>query len=52
MQKPAPVKKGQRVAQGTRIGAVGNTGYSTGPHLHFTVYKNGKLIDPETVLKH
>ena len=51
MQKPAPVKKGQRVAQGTRIGAVGNTGYSTGPHLHFTVYKNGKLIDPETVLK-
>ena len=52
MQKPAPVKKGQRVAQGTRIGAVGNTGYSTGPHLHFTVYKNGKLINPETVLKH
>lgn len=51
LQKPAPVKKGQRVAQGTRIGAVGNTGYSTGPHLHFTVYKNGKLVDPETVLK-
>lgn len=51
MQKPAPVKKGQRVAQGTKIGLVGNTGYSTGPHLHFTVYKNGKLIDPETVLK-
>lgn len=51
LHKPAPVKKGQRVAQGTRIGAVGNTGYSTGPHLHFTVYKNGRLIDPETVLK-
>lgn len=51
LQKPAPVKKGQRVAQGTRIGAVGNTGYSTGPHLHFTVYKNGRLIDPESVLK-
>lgn len=51
LQKPAPVKKGQRVAQGTRIGALGNTGYSTGPHLHFTVYKNGRLIDPETVLK-
>jgi len=51
LQKPAPVKKGQRVAQGTRIGAVGNTGYSTGPHLHFTVYKNGRLIDPESVLR-
>lgn len=51
LQKPAPVTKGQRVAQGTKIGLVGNTGYSTGPHLHFTVYKNGKLIDPETVLK-
>lgn len=51
LQKPAPVKKGQRVAQGTRIGALGNTGYSTGPHLHFTVYKNGKLINPRTVLK-
>ena len=44
-------KKGQWVSQGTRIGLVGNTGMSTGPHLHFTVYKNGKLIDPMTVLK-
>ena len=43
--------KGQWVSQGTRIGLVGSTGYSTGPHLHFTVYKNGKLIDPMTVLK-
>lgn len=42
--------KGQWVSQGTRIGLVGSTGYSTGPHLHFTVYKNGKLIDPMTVL--
>ena len=51
MQKPSPLKKGQRVAQGKQIGLVGNTGYSTGPHLHFTVYKNGKLIDPLSVLK-
>lgn len=51
MYKPCPLKKGQRVNQGTQIGQVGNTGYSTGPHLHFTVYKNGKLIDPLTVLK-
>ena len=45
------VAKGQWVSQGTRIGLVGSTGYSTGPHLHFTVYKNGKLIDPMTILK-
>lgn len=43
--------KGQWVSQGSRIGLVGSTGYSTGPHLHFTVYKNGKIIDPMTVLK-
>ena len=42
---------GQRVNQGARIGLVGSTGYSTGPHLHFTVYKNGKLVDPQTLLK-
>jgi murein DD-endopeptidase MepM/ murein hydrolase activator NlpD len=44
-------KKGQKVNQGDRIGLVGSTGQSTGPHLHFSVYKNGKLIDPLTVLK-
>ena len=42
--------EGQYVNQGTRIGLVGSTGYSTGPHLHFTVYKNGELIDPMSVL--
>ena len=44
-------KKGQHVEQTTKIGLVGSTGYSTGPHLHFTVYKNGKLVDPLTLLK-
>ena len=44
-------KKGQRINQGTLIGLVGSTGYSTGPHLHFTVYRHGRLIDPATVLK-
>ena len=44
-------KKGAKVNQGTKIGLVGSTGYSTGNHLHFTVYKNGRIIDPMTVLK-
>ena len=39
--------KGQHVDQSSRIGRVGSTGMSTGPHLHFTVFKNGKQIDPE-----
>lgn len=41
---------GEQVSQNQKIGLVGSTGYSTGPHLHFTVYKNGKVVDPETLL--
>ena len=44
-------QKGQWVSQGPKSGLVGSTGYSTGPHLHFMVYKNGNRIDPMTVLK-
>ena len=45
------VKRGQQVEQSTRIGYVGSTCYSTGAHLHFSVYKDGKLINPVQVLK-
>ncbi len=40
------VEKGQKIEQGEVIGKVGNTGLSTGPHLHYEVRKNGKSIDP------
>lgn len=46
------VREGQRVARGDRIGAVGATGRSTGPHLHWTVILNNTAVNPELLLKH
>ena len=40
------IKQGSRVTQGQVIGYVGSTGYSTGPHLDFRIWKNGSPIDP------
>jgi len=44
------VARGQKVEQGQKIGLSGNTGLSTGPHLHYEVRHDNKCIDPARFL--
>jgi len=43
------VKVGQSLSQGQTVGAVGSTGWATGPHLHFEFRVNGEYQDPATI---
>ena len=43
------IKKGVKISQGTHIGYVGSTGWSTGPHLHYEFRVNNKAVDPLSV---
>jgi murein DD-endopeptidase MepM/ murein hydrolase activator NlpD len=45
------IREGQTVPAGLRIGRVGMTGRTTGPHLHWTVKYQGELVDPAVVLR-
>lgn len=44
------VKKNQFIAKGANIALTGSSGFSTGPHLHYEVRKNGKVVNPKQYL--
>ena len=44
------ITEGTQVKAGDNIGKIGSTGRSTGPHLHYEIHKNGKIINPRSFL--
>ena len=50
--KDIRTRKGKNVGKGDIIGTVGNTGNSSAPHLHYTITKNGKEMDPELFINY
>lgn len=50
-QNKIHVTKGQRVSRGERIGDMGNTGRSSGPHVHYEIQRNGTAVNPMTYIK-
>ncbi len=49
--KMVAVRTGQRVKRGDVISYIGSTGNSTGPHVHYEVWLNGRAVNPDTYLK-
>ena len=51
MSRFAKINRGSRVRQGQTIGYVGTSGRSTGPHLHFGLYKNNRAVNPARYIR-